>query len=117
MIKKEGNRAGEIHFILSGHDHIREINKKFLNHDYDTDVISFSDNKRDIIRGEIYINIEQVKINAGLYQNSEKDELLRIMIHGVLHLLGYEDDTEDKKKMMSEKEDYYIGLGKELFMK
>lgn len=113
VIEFEGKRPGEIHFILSEKEHIRQVNKQFLNHDYDTDVISFADNRKDIINGEIFICMEVVKENADRYHIRDSLELMRVIVHGVLHLMGYEDSTEKEKARMSRKEDEYLNLAEE----
>jgi len=91
------------------------LHDKVLNHDYATDVITFSDNIRDLINGEIYISLEQVRLNANSFKSPERNELLRVMVHGVLHLIGYEDDVPMKRAVMSEKEDEYIVMAMEQF--
>ena len=115
IIEAEGRKPGKIIFIFSGNDYLQKLNKEFLNHDYATDVITFSDNIRDLINGEIYISLEQVRLNANSFKSPERNELLRVMVHGVLHLIGYEDDVPMKRAVMSEKEDEYIVMAMEQF--
>jgi rRNA maturation RNase YbeY len=85
-----------------------KINKEFLRRDYLTDVIAFDYSDRDRINGEIYISIETVKRNSLNYKVSLKNEMLRVFIHGTLHLCGYEDNNGKEKKRMTDKEDYWI---------
>lgn len=109
IIRKEGKDSENLLFIFTGNRKILEINKEFLNHNWFTDVIAFdySDKKNNII-GEVYISIETVRLNADNYKVSLKSEVLRVIIHGTLHLCGYEDDNERSKKIMRKKEDLWI---------
>jgi rRNA maturation RNase YbeY len=89
-----------------------ELNRDYLQHDYFTDILTFnlgmSDTKEII--GELYISIPRAKENADTYHVSLFNEVLRLLIHGVLHLCGYADDTADSKQQMSKKEDFYLSL-------
>lgn len=108
-IREEGKKTGELNFIFCSDSVLLRINQEFLKHDYYTDVITFDNVQGDIISGEIFISVERVRENAGLYEVSFQDELDRIMIHGVLHLLGYQDKSIEQKKRMTEREEYYLG--------
>lgn len=108
VIQEEGKVCGNIQYIITSNDHILEVNKSFLNHDYYTDVITFNDNKRSTLNGDIFISMDQVQVNADLYQVPFKNELRRVAIHGILHLLGYNDHTEDEKRAMRILEDKYL---------
>ncbi len=106
VINSQNKTTGDLIFIFTGDKNIRKINREFLNHDYYTDVISFRNGSEHEVSGEIYIGIETVRRNANLYNVSQKEEVLRIMIHGILHLLGYVDSNiEGKKKMIDVQED------------
>lgn len=107
-IKSEGKIAGEISFIFCSDDYLLEINRQYLNHDYYTDIITFDYVENEIISGDIFISIDRVKENASEFKLSFQNELNRIMIHGVLHLIGYKDKEEDEKVLMTTKEDYYL---------
>ncbi len=96
-----------INFVSS--DYILEINKKYLNHDYSTDIITFSYNKnKRFLDGELYISIQDAQKNAKKYKISLEQELLRLVIHGVLHLLGYDDMSKDNKTVMKKIENRLV---------
>lgn len=108
VISEEGNFSGDLNFILADDKLILKINSQFLKHNYHTDVISFNYNQGKNNLGEIYISIETVKSNSQNYKVSYKDELLRVMIHGVLHLCGLEDNTPKEKEVIHMREDHWI---------
>lgn len=84
------------------------MNRTVLKHDYYTDIITFPYSYDPII-GEIYISVDRVKENAVLFDVTQNHELLRVMVHGLLHLCGYDDQNKKAKKLMTEKEDFYLG--------
>lgn len=85
------------------------MNKEFLNHDYYTDIITFPiEESEDTLEAELYISIDRVRDNAQKEDESFSNELLRVFLHGILHLVGYKDDTAQAKKIMREKESFYI---------
>ena len=86
------------------------MNQEFLNHNYFTDVITFDYSKGDLISGDVFISIEQLKINAKVYDVSVEDEQRRVMIHGVLHLMGYADASDEEKEIMQKKENEALHL-------
>ena len=100
---------GNLKFILVNDEQIKEINSEFLEHDYTTDVISFDFESDEGITGEIYIGCETVRRNAELFNVTVREELCRVIVHGLLHLLGYDDKSEEEKKRMKDMEDYYLG--------
>lgn len=115
VISGENKLTGDLYFIFTNDENIKRLNKKFLNHDYFTDVIAFGDDLNKMISGEIYISIDTVKFNAINYKVSFKNELIRVMLHGVLHLCGYEDKDKEEKKLMKLKEDYWLDAFKKEF--
>lgn len=108
LISEELHTTGDINFIFCSDRHLLSINRQFLKHDYFTDIITFDYCENNIVSGDIYISTDRVKENAGTYKISFSEELNRIMIHGLLHLSGYDDKTPSKKKRMTEKENYYL---------
>ncbi len=108
VIRSENRVPGDLSYIITSDKSLLKINREFLEHDYFTDVIAFSDNNNNIINGEVYISIETVKRNSINYKVSLKNELIRVMIHGILHLCGYEDDTARKKAIMSRIEERWL---------
>ncbi|MCI5057481.1 MAG: rRNA maturation RNase YbeY [Flavobacteriales bacterium] len=102
-----------MNIIFTSDQKLIEINRQFLNHDFFTDVITFDYNEEDIINGEIYISLDRVQENAKQLQTDPTLELYRIIIHGFLHLCGYQDKTSEEKETMTQKEDYYIPNSKE----
>ncbi len=109
VISEEGNFSGDLNFILADDNAILNINRQFLNHNWFTDVISFNYGEEEKF-GEVYISVDTVRTNALNYNVSYKREILRVMIHGTLHICGYEDDTERKKLKMHEREDYWLNI-------
>jgi len=107
-ISKEGRKPGDITFIFCDDDYLLDINKQYLDHDYYTDIITFDYVEGDQIAGDIFISIDRVKENAATFGVSFSNELNRILIHGVLHLLGYKDKDAEEKKLMTSKEDEYL---------
>lgn len=106
----EGSSAGEITVICCSDAYLLAINKEFLNHHYLTDIITFDNSEEGMIAGELYISVDRVKENAAQYTVKMKHELMRVMIHGVLHLLGYHDKTPEERKVMRGKENHYLSL-------
>lgn len=111
IIKARKKTPGNINFIFCSDRYLLELNKKYLKHDYFTDIITFnqSDDER-VISGDIYISVERVRENAATARHPADDELHRVMIHGILHLLGYNDKSASEKKKMRQKEDEYLKL-------
>jgi rRNA maturation RNase YbeY len=86
-----------------------EINRQYLDHDYYTDIITFDYCKGKIISGDIFLSLQRVLDNASMLETKQEEELNRVLAHGILHLCGYKDKTEEEQKIMRSKEDYYIG--------
>jgi rRNA maturation RNase YbeY len=108
VIAKENKLSGDLNFIFTNDKKLKKINKEFLNHDYYSDVIAFGYNENKKVEGEIYISVDTVKRNANNYKVSLKNELIRVMIHGAIHLCGHEDNTEKKRAAMKNIEDKWL---------
>jgi rRNA maturation RNase YbeY len=103
-ISSEGLKTGDINIILCSDDYLHKMNTEYLDHDTYTDIITFDYSEDESISGDLFISIERVKENAGLYSKRINEELHRVIIHGVLHLCGYGDKTTIEKERMTEKE-------------
>jgi rRNA maturation RNase YbeY len=108
VIREENRIPGDLNFIIAGDEYIRSINIEFLKHNYYTDVITFDNSSGNLTSGEIYISIDTVRNNASDYKVNLNNELLRVMIHGVLHLCGYNDATVDERAGMRKLEDRWL---------
>ncbi|WP_437921135.1 rRNA maturation RNase YbeY [Sphingobacterium sp. LRF_L2] len=109
-IKLEGfKRIGELNFIFCSDAYLLEINKQYLNHDTYTDIVTFdSSEEEDVIAGDIFISVERTAENASKFSVSTRDELHRVIIHGVLHLCGYHDKKKEDKELMTQKENEHL---------
>ena len=107
-IALENKKLGDISIIYCSDDYLLEINKQYLSHDYYTDVITFNYCEGDLISGDIFISVDTIKANAAEYGASFDNELCRVMVHGILHLIGYDDDCESNQLIMRQKEDFYL---------
>lgn len=110
VIKSYEKEVGALNYIFTSDDHLLEVNKQYLDHDYYTDIISFDYSEDGLIAGDLFISIDRVRENAKEEGFAFMDELHRVMIHGVLHLLGFGDSTAEEKTQMREKEDYCLTL-------
>jgi probable rRNA maturation factor len=107
----EGKKLGEINFIFASDQDVLEINKNYLKHNYFTDVITFNNSVKDCINGDVFISVDQVLRNAANLGVKREEELARVMIHGVLHLVGYTDIGKAERMEMRAKEDFFLGRG------
>lgn len=110
VLANENRTLGEVNYIFCSDEYLLNINKQYLNHDYYTDVISFDYSEDGIISGDIFISVDTVKDNAKEYEVEFKKELARVMVHGVLHFIGYKDKTDEDAKLMRQKENQYLPL-------
>ena len=108
VIDRLNKKPGNITYIFCSEDEILRINQSYLNHDYYTDIITFDYSEGNKISGDLFISVETVKTNSEKFKTDYEEELRRVMIHGILHLCGYKDDTSENKKKMKQKEDEAI---------
>ena len=109
---REKRKLGEICFIFVSEMEIIRINREFLKHDYATDVITFSNNMKLSAGGDIFVCPKIVFDNAVTYESDNYTELFRVMIHGLLHLVGYNDFTPEERGEMRNKEDFFLEYGR-----
>jgi len=107
---QEGSAAGEINVIFCSDAFLLDMNRSYLNHDYMTDIITFDNSREEVIAGELYISMDRVRENAEKYGVTLRHELMRVMIHGILHLLGYHDKQVKEQKVMRARENHYLSL-------
>jgi len=110
IIASESHTLGDVSFVFCDDEYLHRINLEFLNHDTYTDIISFDYSLGSEVHGEIYISTERVKENSGQLSTVFSDELHRVIVHGILHLCGYGDKTEQEAATMREKEDAALGI-------
>ena len=110
FVGNQGKKVGELAFVFCSDEKILEVNQNFLQHDYYTDIITFDYCEGEIIAGDIYISVERVAENANFHKVEYTYELLRVLAHGVLHLIGFQDKEENKKAEMTKNEDLCISL-------
>ena len=110
VAESEIKKLGNINIIFCSDNYILDVNVKYLGHDYYTDIITFDYCEKDILSGDLFISIDTVRDNAEFYKTEFNDELNRVIVHGLLHLIGYDDHTPEEQKIMREKENYYLEL-------
>ena len=105
-----GRRIGELAYIFCNDEKILEVNRRYLGHDYYTDVITFDDDEGDVINGDIFISIDTVCSNSKKFGTSYDQELDRVIVHGVLHLCGIDDKGPGERELMEAAEDKALAL-------
>ena len=110
----EGKTLGDISVIFCSDKYLLDINIKYLGHDYYTDIITFDYCDDSVLSGDLFISVDSVKENSGFYNSCFEDELNRVIVHGLLHLIGYDDHTDTDIVQMRSMEDYYLELRKSL---
>lgn len=110
VIVSESKMEGDLNYIFCDDEYLLGINQQYLNHDTYTDIITFDYCDGDTISGDIFVSVERVKDNAQEYSVSFEEELHRVMVHGLLHLLGYKDKNDQEARLMREKENEKIKL-------
>ena len=107
---KYGKKVGEVAYIFCDDEKILEVNKEYLQHDYFTDIITFDYCEGDRLSGDLFISVDSVRENAVEYGTEFSEELYRVIVHGVLHLIGYDDHCDEDIVEMRNKENYYLSL-------
>ena len=111
VVEQEGKKEGDIQYIFCTDPYLLKVNQTYLDHDTLTDIITFPTSQNElVVSGEIYISIDRIIENADKLDIEFTQELSRVMVHGVLHLVGYEDGSDSQKVEMRAKEDYYLNL-------
>ena len=108
----EGRSVGDISIIFCSDNYLLDVNKKYLQHDYFTDIITFDYCEGSVLSGDLFISVDSVRENASFYGASFEDELNRVIVHGVLHLIGYDDHTDEEIAVMRSKENTYLAFKK-----
>lgn len=112
-ILKERKEPGNLNFIFCSDEYLHSINVQYLNHTTYTDIVTFDNSEtKELIEGDVFISVERIKENASKFNTSFDEELHRVIIHGVLHLIGYSDKGTTNKAAMRRKEDTYLSLRK-----
>ncbi len=110
VLRREKRRSASVSIVFTDDQLSRRINRRFFRHDRPTDVMSFPLEERGPIEGEVYVNLDKAARQARTYRVTLANETARLVIHGTLHLLGYDDLGRKAAKRMKEREDFYVGL-------
>ena len=110
VAESEIRKIGDISIIFCSDNYILDVNQKYLQHDYFTDIITFDYCEGDRLTGDLFISVDSVRENAVEYGTEFSEELYRVIVHGVLHLIGYDDHNDEDIAMMRKKENYYLSL-------
>ena len=110
VAESEIRKIGNLSIIFCSDNYILDVNQKYLQHDYFTDIITLDYCEGDILSGDLFISVDTVRENAIEYGTDFNDELNRVMVHGVLHLIGYDDHCDEDIQEMRSKENYYLSL-------
>ena len=114
VAESEIRKLGDINVIFCSDNYILDINQKYLQHDYFTDIITFDYCEGNKLSGDLFISVDSVRENSIYYHTAFEDELNRVIVHGLLHLIGYDDHTEEDIAQMRSKENYYLERRKSL---
>ncbi len=109
-LKMSNYKVGDINIVFCNDTYLLEINQKYLNHNYFTDIITFDYSENGIISGDLFISVDTVKENSLKFKVSFDEEIKRVIIHGVLHLLGYKDKTKSEKLKMKDAENMALSM-------
>lgn len=106
----EMKKLGDINIIFCSDNYILDVNMRYLQHDYFTDIITFDYCEGSVLSGDLFISIDSVRENSEHYGTAFDEELHRVIVHGVLHLIGYDDHSDEDIAMMRSKENYYLNM-------
>ncbi|MBP3254493.1 MAG: rRNA maturation RNase YbeY [Bacteroidales bacterium] len=110
VIEGHGKKCGTVSYLFTTDEKVLQINKQYLNHDFYTDIITFDYTENDTVNGDIFISTDRVRENAVTFNTTFDQELHRVIIHGVLHLIGFKDHSDKEQKIMRQKEDEALCL-------
>jgi len=110
IVEAANFNLAEVNYIFCSDDYLYEMNKKYLNHDFLTDIITFNYNDGKYISGDLFISVDRVNENARNLEVELNSEFLRVMIHGILHLMGFNDNSDEEERQMRLEEDKYLKL-------
>ena len=114
VVKLEGKVLGSVSIVFCSDEYILKTNRQYLGHDYYTDIITFDYCEGNLVSGDLIIGVDSVRSNSQEFNSGFENELDRVMVHGVLHLIGYDDHTPEDVAVMRAKEDKYIAVKREL---
>lgn len=106
----EVKKLGDINIIFCSDNYILDVNQRYLQHDYFTDIITFDYCEGDVLSGDLFISVDSVRENSVFYGTDFENELNRVIVHGLLHLIGYDDHSDEDIRTMREKENYYLEI-------
>ena len=107
-VQHQKKSIGNISIVFCSDEHLLQINKQYLNHNYFTDIITFDYSTNNVISGDLFVSIDRLRDNAANLEINLQLEVRRVLVHGVLHLCGYNDKSPADKKLMTAKEDFYL---------
>jgi rRNA maturation RNase YbeY len=111
LFKREGRRLNSLSIVFCSDERLLEMNRQFLQHDYYTDILTFELSERNApVEGELYISVDRVRENASQLGVSAREEMMRVILHGALHLCGYKDKLKKQQLLMRQKEERYLQL-------
>lgn len=110
VAESEMKTVGDVSIVFCSDNYILDINQRYLQHDFFTDIITFDYCEGDRLSGDLFISVDSVRENASEYGTEFADELNRVIVHGLLHLIGYDDRTEEQTAEMRRKENYYLAV-------
>lgn len=110
VILSENKKEGDINYVFCDDEYILEINKQYLDHDYYTDIISFDYSVGNELHGDVFVSIDRVKENANDFDVTFDEELKRVIIHGILHYIGFKDKSKQEELLMRQKENEKIAM-------